>query len=260
MDRNLERALAATRESRRVVFKSSVDDWRELTKDVVALANSGGGVILFDADAQPIDARRIVECVRQYTGTDFAAFEIVEARKFGAPVTALVVHESGTPIVFSDGTLYFRRGAKSAPATTNDLAAAIDKRVKQQRKSLLNVVRKVVQAPETAEVATTVRVVDDPRALALRVFDYDKTHPYRQKDILAALRQRVPGRPLNQFDMQAVRYVHGIDARPEFSHKSLYGGRQYSEKFLHWLVEQATKNDHFFDDARQQFAQHRRGA
>jgi hypothetical protein len=90
-----------------------------------------------------------------------------------------------------------------------------------------------------------------------RVFDYDKTHPYRQKDILAALRQRVPGRPLNQFDMQAVRYVHGIDARPEFSHKSLYGGRQYSERILHWLVEQATKNEHFFDDARQQFTQHR---
>ena len=261
MDKNLERALAATRPSGRIAFKprfdGSADAWRDLVRDIVALANSGGGVVLFDAIATQLDARRVAQCIRQHTSSDFANFEIVEARKFAVPVTAIVIAEADTPIVFNDGTLYFRHGSKSAPATTNDLAAAIDKRVKQQRRSLLNVVRKVVQSPETVDVATTVRVVDDPHALALRVFDYDKTHPYRQKDILTALQKRLAGRTLNQFDMQAVRFVHDIDARPEFSHKSLYGGRQYSQKFLDWLVDQAKRNSDFFDDARRRFTAHR---
>jgi hypothetical protein len=67
MPRNAEvdpitQALAATRETRSIEFKSSFDpdstgDWCELLKDVMAFANSGGGLILVGAGLRgaPID-------------------------------------------------------------------------------------------------------------------------------------------------------------------------------------------------------------
>jgi len=303
MRKNLERALAARRESRRVEFKETFDpgsdrDWCEVTKDIVAIANSGGGVILFGVNnaGQPAggelsslyspDPGQIADRISRYTGAKFADFEIVDAMKESRPVVALVVGEASTLLVFSrsgrhdrgdgretcafaQGSLYFRHGAKSEPATTEDVAAAIDRRVKATRRSWLNAVKKVVQSPGSTpppalsqEVrdsdspnATPIRVVDDPVAPAYRLVDYDKTHPYRQKELLAAFRQRVPGREVNQFDLLVVRHIYQVDASREFSHRSMFGTRQYSEKFLGWLVENAERDPLFFQAARAQYRQ-----
>jgi predicted HTH transcriptional regulator len=50
--RNLVEVLSAKRESKQIEFKESFDasqtqDWCEVLKDLVAIANSGGGYILF---------------------------------------------------------------------------------------------------------------------------------------------------------------------------------------------------------------------
>ena len=82
------------------------------------------------------------------------------------------------------------------------------------------------------------------------MIDYDRTHPYRQKELLAAFRARVSSRPINQFDLLSVRHTHAIDANPDFSHKSLFGTRQYSQKFLDWLVGKAESDGAFFSGAR----------
>src|SRR5213595_441601 len=82
-------------------------------------------------------------------------------------------------------------GARSEPATTNDLAAIVQRRIDAARRDWLGAVRRVVKG---AAQPVDVRIVDDRRAPAYRVVDYDKTHPYRQKELLAALRARVPGR------------------------------------------------------------------
>ena len=55
MDDLIRRALIACRESKFIEFKEAFDvssarDWCELTKDIVALANTGGGVILIGLD------------------------------------------------------------------------------------------------------------------------------------------------------------------------------------------------------------------
>ena len=52
MDRLISKALNAKRESKYIEFKSefnpdSPQDWCEIIKDIVALANTGGGVIIF---------------------------------------------------------------------------------------------------------------------------------------------------------------------------------------------------------------------
>lgn len=249
MRQNLERALAASRESRRVGFRERFD--ADAMKDVVAMANSGGGVILFS------------ELDRAQVTVPGAEFETVDAMKDSRPVIALIIEEAAVPIVLN-GIVYVRHGAKSEPATTKDLAAVIDRRVSAHRRSWLSAVRSVVrpraQPALSQEVrdsdsptATPIRVVTDPRAPAFRVIDYDKTHPYRQKELLAAFRERVPGRTINQFDLLSVRHTHGIDARPEFSHKSLFGTRQYSQKFLDWLVREAERDAAFFSVARTKY-------
>ena len=66
-------------------------------------------------------------------------------------------------------------------------------------------------------------------------------------------RARVPEQSINQFDFLAVRTVHKTDDRPEFTHKPMFGSRQYSESFLEWLVGQARRDREFFADARRRY-------
>ena len=295
----LDRALSARRESRRVEFKSSFEAtseqaWCEVIRDLVAMANSGGGVILFglDSKGQPsgavpaLDPEQIGDKLREYADSHFSNFEIAEVTSDGAPVVALIVGEAVTPIVFtkpgsystpdgkqrmafSPGTVYFRHGARSRPGTTEDLAEAINRRVEAVRRSWLTAVRRVVKSPVgsalgtlPAEVrdsdlpeATPIRVVDDPRAPAYRVVDYDKTHPFRQKELLNVIHAERPDIKVNQFDLRAIRAVYGIDSNSDFSHRTLYGTRQYSSKFLKWLLEQMASSPEFVTDARRKFSQ-----
>jgi hypothetical protein len=254
----LDRALSAKRASRRVAFRQAFVADSDLAKDIVAMANSGGGIIFFPPDAN-LDAAAVGERVRDATGTRFTDLKIAETERGGA----LIVGAAKVPMVI-DGTIYFRHGGKSQPGTSEDLLKAIDRRVKELRRSWVKAVKQVVEAPpppllpreirdsESPE-ATPIRIVDDPTAPAFRVVDYDKTHPYRQKEILATLHERLPGVRVNQFDFLSVRHVFNTDANPDFSHKPMFGSRQYSQKFVDWLIEQAQRNPSFFDEARQKY-------
>ncbi len=69
-DTLLDKALTATRESRPIEFKEEFDvrstrDWCEILKDIVAMANTGGGVILVGLDnkGEPVgsDVRALLD-------------------------------------------------------------------------------------------------------------------------------------------------------------------------------------------------------
>lgn len=52
----IKKALSATRESKYIEFKGAFSpaapgEWCELIKDIVALANSGGGILVFGLDS-----------------------------------------------------------------------------------------------------------------------------------------------------------------------------------------------------------------
>lgn len=223
-DRLLERAVAAGRDSRRIARRESLD-----AKDVAAMANSGGGVILLGS----------VPDVRAVPG-EISDFEI---RRVGDRF-AVIVGEAPTPVVL-DGVVWIRRGARTAPANTADLADALKRSVKHAIASALR--------PPELPADMPIRVVEDERAPAFRVVDYDRTHPYRQKEVLEMLRERLPGMTLNQFDIQAVRHVLHTDDNPDFSHKPVFGTRQYSAKFIDWMVEQARSDQQFFARARAEY-------
>jgi len=187
----VKRALHATRESKHIEFKRGFDpaspgEWCEIVKDIVALANSGGGVVVFglDSTGQPTgesvehiareDPANLLNRLARYIETPSFEIESVELKKRGQKLHAFII--SGTPIphvfqkpgtydigagkqkaAFSVGTIYFRHGAKSEHGNSDDLRAAIERQLKLVRKAWVNGVRRVVQAPADSEIIAVQR-------------------------------------------------------------------------------------------------------
>lgn len=182
----LTRALATTRETRNVDFKSKFDpastrDWCELLKDILAFANSGGGAVIVGVDnsGSPlagaaagllgVDPADVGNKIRSYTGSDFDDFEIIAASKAAGQVAVLNVGGVSPPLVptrpgtyekepakqvtaFSVGVVYVRHGAKSEPATSADLGRMIEREIRERRQTWLKGIRKVTAAPADAVV------------------------------------------------------------------------------------------------------------
>jgi hypothetical protein len=200
-----ERVEAAKGESRSLDFEERFDpkdssEWLELIKDFVAMANSGGGVIVVGvsnngqpstADVQPIldlDPAKITDRIESYTRISFEDFEISEATRDGSRVAVIAVGPSlEAPIAFvrpgtypdpanpkyqktafSMGTVYFRHGAKSEPGNTTDLRRFIDRRVDLVREQWKAGMRLVTEAPEGARLAVVQATSTDPNGVPAR--------------------------------------------------------------------------------------------
>jgi hypothetical protein len=303
----IDRALAAKRESKTVDFKRSFDveaaaDWCEIVKDLVAMANSGGGVILIgvedDGSLAPagsasailsLDPASITDKVAKYTGIQFDGFNITEGVRHGHGVGVIAVDAAPRPLVFekpgtypiderkqktafSSGTLYVRHGAKSEPATSEDVSRIIERVLQAQRKEWMSGVRRVVNAPSGSSVsvlpagvrqsadpsATPIRITSDPSAPEYRLVDPDTTHPFRQKELIGEVNAALPdGERINQFDIQAVRHLYAIEGEPRYFHKARFATAQYSPEFRDWLVAQFGRDRAFFTKAREEFARRR---
>jgi hypothetical protein len=84
------------------------------------------------------------------------------------------------------------------------------------------------------------------------LIDPDKTHPWRQKELLQELNKSLPTN-INTYDLLAVRRLHGIDDDANFVHKSRFGSTQYSPSFAKWLIEQHSSDPTFFQKCRSRF-------
>jgi hypothetical protein len=292
-----------TAETARVDFKFGFDtgslrEWCEVIKDLVAMANSGGGLILFglNDDGTPsganlsaltrLDPATITDKLARYIGQQFSGLRVSTGLRSEGPVVALEIEAAGVPFVFtapgtyelpnptgkqqqktafSQGTVYFRHGAKSEPATRDDLRTAIEREVERQRSAWLDNIKKVVSAPagsvisvlppevtsDASQGAAQVRLTHDAAAPALRAPDFDALYPYRQKEVLARLAQLLPGLRLTPHDVLCVRRVHGLDDDPTYSFKHKFGSRQYSDAMVGWLVTSYRADPSFFYTARE---------
>jgi len=188
MNDRLCKALKASHESASLDFKRELDvsstaEWCELVKDIMAMANSGGGTIVIglENDGSPVgrdvtpilalDPADITNRIYKYTDTQFAEFEIHKAEKNGVVVAAFVVSRSlGAPVAFtkpgtypieggrqktafSVGSVYFRHGAKSEPGTTADFRDFMEQEIAARREEWLGNIRKVIEAPPGATIA-----------------------------------------------------------------------------------------------------------
>lgn len=208
----LKKALGATRESKHIEFKRGFDptspgEWCEIIKDIVALANSGGGIILFGLDntGKPTgesvehigreDPADIVNRIARYITTPSFEIESIEAKKRGKKLHALSISGTRVPHVFQKpgtydvgggkqktafgvGTIYFRHGAKSEHGNSDDLRAVVERELKAVRKAWARGLRKVVQAPVDAEILAVPRAtVQAPVVVSVRAVNDPTARP-----------------------------------------------------------------------------------
>jgi hypothetical protein len=287
-NRFLTRAADAKRSSKRVELNDGFDPqapgaWLELVRDVAALANSGGGVVVLNGD---MEEEQLHEELASHAEPEFEAFELHDITRGGKPATAIVVEGvANTPLVFTRtgryrsaegdehvafarGGLYFRHGAKSEPATGADVRDFIKRQLDATRSQWLANIRQVMHAPDGAEVAvietaerdeegrpTLIRLTTDPHAPLYGQVDPDRSHPYRQKEVIREVNDRLDGEVVNAFDILSVRRVHSIseDTRPEFVHVPKFGSPQYSDAFVDWLVAEHERDARFFAQAKTKY-------
>src|ERR1035437_1517768 len=104
----LEKALSASRESKQIEFKCRFDpaskgEWCEVIKDIVAIANSGGGIVVFglnddgslsgfalDAISR-IDLADLSSKITKYTGCVDPLVEIEDIEREGQVLPAFII-------------------------------------------------------------------------------------------------------------------------------------------------------------------------
>lgn len=181
------KAETVNQESRQLDFKGHFENthecWCALTKDIVAMANSGGGILVFGANStgtpSGANCNALLECdlavisskVFKWTGYDFGEIETITVKRSDGDYPALIVGEADIPIPFNkpgewekpdgkkkmefaEGTVYFRHGAKSAPGTRADFSKWIERYAAAERQRLMRGMRKIVAAPPGHVVAT----------------------------------------------------------------------------------------------------------
>lgn len=190
-----------------VDFKSCFDptskqDWCELIKDIVAMANSGGGLIVVgvqddgtpsEQDPGPllsVDPADVTNRIHSYTDQHFASFSLTSAQRHGKPVVVIKVEETRIPIVFTahggyavpggqkaafvKGSVYFRHGAKSEPGTSDDLRGALERELERVKGFWLDGIGQVMAAPTDSTVQIVQHAVTHgPDAVPVRLANDD---------------------------------------------------------------------------------------
>ena len=181
MDPRAAKCLAAQRESRAVEFKEQFiptdpKQALEVLKDIVAIANSGGGALAVGinntgeacgTDVSAVldyDHAKYCDLVRKYTLQNYCDFDVIEAEKDWHRIAVFVINPPDAPLVFEkpgtyavennrqqtafgQGTVYFRHGAKSETGTSEDLRKFIEQRMREIQDQFMKGLRKVTVSP-----------------------------------------------------------------------------------------------------------------
>src|SRR5258708_5891198 len=106
----IDLANTAKKEGRQIDFKERFDstsaiDWSNIIKDIIAMANSEGGVLLFGIadDGQhsnfnkqiilELDPATISDKIYSYTGENFSEFKIIEVKIKSKKLGAILIFE-----------------------------------------------------------------------------------------------------------------------------------------------------------------------
>jgi len=158
--------------------------------------------------------------------------------------------------VIGQGTVYFRHGAKSETGTSEDLRKFMEQRMREMQDQLMKGLRKVAVSPRGSHLevvtakgiiatgtptgggnAVPVRITNDPHAQNAVLLDKSELFPYRQKDVLAKLKDRLTAQQMpNLYDLRAINRVYNIADDDRLSWKPQFFARQYSDAFVDWIV------------------------
>jgi hypothetical protein len=264
-----DRALSATRDTSRLVRRSAFDpgddaEWDAVVADVVALANIGGGALVVDGDPA-VEADRLSAELHRRTGESRPGLLTVDAgrRADGTPVAVVqVAPATGSPLLL-DGRVIVRHGTRTESARAGDLERFVAREVRRVRREWLADVATVTRAPTGShvvvvppgteppvQIADEVRVVDDPKAPAVGRTDFDRTHPFREVEVVRAVNAAFGADAVGHYDVQCVRRVYDVDHQPRYYHRPKFGSPQYSQSFVDWLVASRRHDADFFSDAK----------
>jgi len=207
----MERAQAASSESKYLDFKrefdiGSTEAWCNVIKDVVAMANSGGGIVIFGLENDgsscaldhavllAYDTADITNKIWKYTNYQFSEVEIVEVVRGGKTHAAFLISAADVPIVFTKPgntkrltgrrnqhspkeRFYFRHGSKSEPGNRDDLARWREREIERARKTWMTGIRKVVETgpEETVTVISSASLSPKYGSIVKAAFTSDPT-------------------------------------------------------------------------------------
>jgi hypothetical protein len=132
----------------------------------------------------------------------------------------------------------------------------------------LDGIAKVVEAPTGARIAVLppeikhssspqavpIRIVDDPSAPHYYAMKVDDTHPYRQKDVVKLVNEKLANRKsITSHNIICIRRVFNILTDIKYCYTMNYASPRYSQMFVDWIVEQFEKNEHFFEETKMKF-------
>ncbi|MCH7488279.1 MAG: ATP-binding protein [Chloroflexi bacterium] len=204
----LRRRLRTKKETRELDYKETLDVRSKehqagLAKDVAAMANTVGGVIIVgvrDKTWEPLGVSSQIEAQLNPEDLDNKLSEYIDPRaefdvsgfsQRGKRFVAIEVPKSAnaphmmkkegnfpgptkgrTLSAFPRGAIFVRHGAKSAPATRRDMERIFGERLEAERRGWMEGVRRVSEAPVGSEVLVQqqlgVRVTSDPNAPEVR--------------------------------------------------------------------------------------------
>jgi len=231
------------------------------------------------------DPADLTNRIHKYTGTHFHEFEISKAVKGATDVCVIAVRGNHIPMVFTNvgtyevapkkqktafsvGTVYFRHGAKSEPGTSDDLRGFLERELEAIRDSWLSGIAKVVEAPVGSRFAILppetqapgplgvlpIKLTDDPNAPAYYAVPIDKTHPFRQKEVVLEVNKRLEGgKAINSHDILCIRRVFEIQKNIEFCYTQNYASPRYSEKLVDWIASKYQEDSEFFVKTKERF-------
>jgi hypothetical protein len=297
----LRNELATTDcETAAIEFKSHFDpemlrDRVEVVKDIVALHNSGGGVIVFgllsDGSAagdgagcvSPVDPAKVTDWFRSYTGVTPEGVIVTKVERCSKHYDAWFVPGGRYPVpfkdpgqwekpdkkqqtVFSRGQIYFRHGAKSEPATHDDMQRLHQRITEEARVKFVAEMQNVARLPDgytvqavpanmtvsVPGVVTAVRVTNNPTAVEAIAVDKHKFYPDRLKETLAKLATRLPGGGVGRYEIDCIRKVH----RAEIESKEYIWcpprcSPLYRQDFVDWIVGRIEADPEFVTKAKQ---------
>ncbi len=267
----------------------------EVLKDIVAMSNSGGGTLVIGinnqgqvtgGDVRPAldyDHAKYCDLIRKYTNQNYTDFELLEAEKEGYTVAIFLIEPPDYPLVFekpgtypidgnkhqhtafAQGTLFFRHGAKTESATTDDLRKFIQNRIREIQDQLVKGLRRVSEAPRGSELIVVpsgavdpsgiggipLRITTNPDAPGAIAVDRHRICPYRQKEVINKFKERLPPDLVpSTNDFQAIIKIYNIASNEALAWKPEFSSRQYSDALVDWVVERVTEDHDFAHEAR----------
>jgi hypothetical protein len=232
--------------------------------------------------ALALDQAIIIDKIKKFTGVQFDLFEIQQIERMGKESVAIIVapfsqiiifEEPGTYLIennkqktaFGRGTVYFRHGAKSDTGNNDDIRFRTDSDIDKIRDTWLGNIVQVFEAPrgyivrtlppeivyKDSPESTAIRITDSLDAPVYRIENPDLNCPYKKKDVIQKVNNSIFPLIINQYDFQSISFAHKIDtSKPNYFYQSRFGPKQYSDKFVEWLIYEIKRDSRFVINAR----------